>query len=264
MYENQIFFRSDKSQITMPYNKCDFERKNTKDELYLYLLKAYLRFHCTISGKVCTTLNAITSGCGYSIKGNSKKSNDKFREILLFLRDNKHITCNKDINTVKNSEYFEIQLISNNIFYCDKNFVNLTMSEYEKLINSEVSTGKNILLATYLCIKKNIYNNEENPSSKLSIPSNNVIKDAIGAASIKTVKSAISDLIKAEIIYCNKTAYYYKDIKTGAYLQTRNVYALNQEYLKFTKVALKEFYQVNYIYTVGEIDVSKIVYSKMI
>ena len=262
MIENQIFFRSDKNQITIPYSKCNFERKNEKYELDLYLLKAYLRFNCTVSGKVCTTLNAITSGCGYSIKGNSKRANDKFRELLLYLQGNRDIYCDKELETIKNSEYFELQLASNDIFYCEKNFVNLTMEEYDRLIAAETPTGKNILLATYLCIKKNIYYNADVPTPKLSIPSNDAIKNVLGVASVKTVKSAISDLQQLNMIYSNEVTYYYKDAKSDMYLPTRNVYALDRGELKRTKEALAEFYQVNYIYTASEIDTGKIVYLK--
>lgn len=258
MIENQIFFRSDKNQITIPYNKRNFERKNSKNELDLYLLKAYLRFNCTISGKVCTTLNAITSGCGYSIKGNSKRANDRFRELLLFLVQVKSISCEKDLRLIKNSEYFEFQLLSNDIFYCADSFVSLTLKEYEMLINSETSTGKNILLATYLCIKKNIYTGSDAPVPQLSIPSNDAIKGVLGVASVKTVKSAISELQQLNLIFCNDTAYYYKDAKSNTYLSTRNVYALERNELKRAKEALAEFYNVNYIYSVSEIGAEKV------
>lgn len=262
MSKNQIFFLADKNQITIPFNKNYFEKRNTKDDLDIYLLRAYLRFHCTVSGKICTTLDAITFGCGYSIKCNSRVSNERFRALLLSLQQNNLLDCDKDLNVIKNSEYFELQLSSNDIFYCDNNFVSLTMREYEAIIHSKTATKKNILLATYLCIKKNIYSNSDMQSYQLSIPSNDVIKNVIGVSSLTTVKSAIADLRKLNMIYCNDVIYYYKDSKTGSYIQTRNVYALNNNELHHTKEALKDFYQVNDIYTAGEIDTSKIIYSK--
>lgn len=262
MNNNQIFFLSNKNKITIPYNKSSFERKNTKSDLELYVLKAFLRFNCTVSGKICTTLNAITNGCGYSTKDHSKKSNERFRELLQCLQDNNDIYCSKDIGSIKHGEYFELQLTSNAIFYCEKSFVILTMKEYETLINSETSTNKSILLATYLCIKKNIYNNPDIQSYQLSIPSNDVIKNVIGVSSLTTVKAAIADLRKLNMIYCNDTVYYYKDLISDKYMQTRNVYALSNNELDYTKEALKDFYQVNDIYTASEIDTSKIVYPK--
>ena len=261
MSTSQIFFLTDKNQITIPFNKHCFERSNTKDDLDTYLLKAYLRFYCTVSGRICTTLDAITSGCGYSIKCNSRISNEKFRLMLLSLQQDNLIYCDKDLRDIKNSEYFELQLQNNDIFYCDKNFVSLTMKEYETIINSKTTTKKNILLATYLCIKKHIYNNTDTPAPQLSIPSNESIKKATGVSSVTTVKSAISELKKLGMIYCSETIYYYKDVKSNTYMQTRNVYALDQRELIHTKRVLTEFYQSN-VYAANEMDADKIMLVK--
>lgn len=254
MKSNSSFFISDKTQIMVSFAKNEFEKSNTKDDLNMYLLRSYIRFHCTVSGQVCTTLNAITLGCGSSIKGNSKVANEKFRDGLLWLQQNKYISCNKDLVTIKNSEYFEIQILDDCIFYCDKNFVLLTMSEYETIINSNTTSKKSILLATYLCIKKNIYHNDSIPMSNLAIHSHDTIKRVLGVSSNSTVRMALSELRELGLVYWEDTQYYYKNKKDDEYKFAKSVYALNKSDLKYTKSALMDFYQVDCIYTVGEIN----------
>lgn len=258
---NNKYFISDKTQIIVSFAKNEFERCNSKEELNRYLLRSYIRFYCTVSGKVCTTLNAITLGCGSPIKSNSKESNDKFREGLLWLQDNKFIYCDKDISKIKNSEYFEIQILNQDIFYCrDASFVSLTMQEFEDIVNSNTTTKKNILLATYLCLKKNIYNNIDMSLPSLAIPSHEAIKRVIGVSSVTTVGTAISNLKELKLIYSDDTTYYYKDPKLDVYKPARSVYALHKNDLKYTKDILKDFYQVDNIYTISEIDADKILY----
>lgn len=260
---NNIFFISDKKQITASFAKSNFERKNSKEELVLYLLRSYIRFYCTASGKVCSTLNAITEGCGSPTKGNSRESNDKFREALIWLQEQGFIICDKDIHTIKNSEYFEIQILNHNLFYCgDTSFVSISMHEFETIVNSQTTTKKNILLATYLCIKKNIYNNVDMYLPSLSVPSNEIIKRVLGVSSVTTVGTAIANLKELGLLYCDETMYYYKDLKTNVYKPTRNAYALTSSDLQYTKEVLKDFYQVDKIYTINEIDNDKIFYPK--
>ena len=260
---DNIFFITDKKQITASFAKSNFERNNSKEELVRYLLRSYIRFYCTASGKVCSTLNAITEGCGSPIKGNSKESNEKFREALIWLQEQKFIICDKDIYTLKNSEYFEIQILNKNVFYCcDTSFVSISMYEFETIVNSQTTTKKNILLATYLCIKKNIYSNIDMSLPSLAIPSNETIKRIIGVSSVTTVSTAISNLKELGLLYCDETTYYYKDMKANVYKPTRNAYALTKSELKYTKEVLKDFYQVDYIYTINEIDTDNIFYSK--
>lgn len=261
--QNNLFFITDKNKIIASFDKSNFERKNSREELVLYLLRSYIRFYCTVSGKVCSTLNVITTGCGGSIKGNSKEANEKFREALIWLQEHSYIVCNKDIHTLKNSEYFEIQILNQDIFYCrDASYVSLTMQEFEDIVNSNTPTKKNILLATYLCLKKNIYNNTDMTLPSLAIPSHESIKRVIGVSSVTTVGTAISNLKELELIYSDDTTYYYKDQKLDAYKPARSVYTLHQSDLKYTKEALKDFYQVDNIYTISEIDANKIIYPK--
>lgn len=261
--DDNLFFINDKNKIIASFAKSDFEKQNSKNELNMYLLRSYLRFHCTVAGQIGTTLNAITIGCGSPTKGNSKESNEKFRDALMWLQENKFISCNKDISQIKNSEYFEIQILNKNLFYCcDTSFVSITMQEFETIINSQTVTKKNVLLAVYLCIKKNIYINTGMSLPSLAIPSHEMIKKVIGASSVTTVRTAISNLEDLGLIYGNEIKYFYKDEKRNVYIPTRNVYALTRSDLKYTKEVLKDFYQVNNLYLTSDIDTEKIFYPK--
>lgn len=257
--QDNVFFITDKKQITVSFSKSNFEKRNSKEELISYLLKSYIRFYCTVSGKVCTTLNAITIGCGSPTKGNSKESNEKFRDALIWLQEQNFISCEKDIQKLKNSEYFEIQVLNQDMFHCsDTSFVSVSMDEFETIINSKTTSKKHILFVTYLCLKKNIYNNIDMSMPSLSVTSQDFIKNVLGISSVTTVKTAIAELKSLGLIYCSNIQYYYKDIKTNYYKLTRNAYSLNSEGLKYTKEVLKDFYQVNRLYTISEIDANKI------
>lgn len=257
--DDSLFFIRDKTKIMISFSKQDLERRNTKEELDMYLVKAYLRFHCTVSGKVCLTLNAVTLGCGSPINGHSKEANEKFRNALVWLQENKYIYCSKDINTVKNTEYFEATILQDSMFHCNTNFVLLSMDEYEKIINSPTTSKKNVLLATYLYIKKGIYHNDSMPLPKLVVTSHSNIKNILGVSSVTTVKTALADLNNINLLFWDDKQYFYHDRKKHVYKPAKNVYALSEADLQYTKDVLADVYQTD-IRLRHEIDNNNITY----
>lgn len=254
MKQNQLFFINDKDKITISYNKQNFNRQNTRDDIREYLVMAYLRFNCTVSGKVCATLTTIAAECGYPSKNNAKDNNDKIRETLCKFSQNGLFTCNKDLHTIRNTEYFELQLTDEyNIFYCDSNFVSLSMAEFETIIHNETRAKKDILFATYLCLKKYTYSNPDIKLPNLIVTTQDAIKRVVGVTSRNTIADALNDLVKLKLIYTNNLTYFYYDEIKNKFYPTASVYALDKAELYYAKEVLQEKYNVDAIYTSVEI-----------
>ena len=234
--DDNLFFIRDKTKIMISFSKQDLDKKNTKEDLDM--VAEYSKEVAIFkTANLSLGVNLMQALC----KAAAEVLAEKFRAALLWLQQKKFIRCDKDIGTIKNTEYFEVTILKEKLFHCDTNFVLLNMHEYETIINSKTSSKKNVLLATYLYIKKGVYYNENIPTPKLMVTSHDNIKRVLGVSSNTTVKSALADLKSLGLLYWDDTQYFYHDVKKDVYKPTKNAYALTQKDLKYTKEMLEDF-----------------------
>lgn len=181
-YINETIFISntEKESITVGFSKKDFKNHKGVSGLKFYLVIMYLRKHLQTFGEVFLTLNNLLEECGYSTKSHNKSIYSDFREIIKTELINKgYVTCNIDILTINPTEMFSLQLSEKkNIFYTKDNFVQFSVSEYEKIIKSDSKINKSVLVGVYLFIKQYIMDYPDDTISppRISFPSKQQIK----------------------------------------------------------------------------------------
>ena len=201
----------------------------------------YLRKHIQTFGLISLTLNDLLQECGYSTRTNNKSIYSDFREIIKTEIINKgYATCNIDIFTVKPNDMFYLQLsYGNNIFFTNENFVQITITEYEKICTIKSKINKSILLGVFLYIKQFIMDYSGNFSpAKISFPSKTQIAKGLDI-SIPTVESCILALESNKIIYIRRNMFVENKNVEGQYVPTRNVYALDSKELEGNAVLVE-------------------------
>lgn len=242
---NNIIFISNKEKqsITVGFSKKDFKNHKGISGLKYYLVIMYLRKHLQTFGEVYLTLNDLLKECGYSTKSHNKSIYSDFREIIKTEIINKgYATCNTDIFTVNPTEMFSIQLSEEkNLFYAKDNFVQFSISEYEKIINSNSKINKSVLVGVYLFIKQYImdYSNDAISPPRISFPSKQQIKKGIGISSFTTIENAISLLSEMKMIYIRTDMFVENMEKEDIYVPTRNVFALDSKELNGDAVLIE-------------------------
>lgn len=244
-YINNIIFilNEEKQNITVGFSKKDFKNHKGVSGLKYYLVIMYLRKHLQTFGEICLTLNNLLEECGYSTKSHNKSIYSDFREIIKTELINKgYATCNIDIFTINPTKMFNIQLSEKkNIFFTKDNFVQFSISEYEKIINSDSKVNKSVLVGVYLFIKQYImdYPSDMISPPKISFPSKQQIKKGIGISSFTTIENAISSLAEMEMIYIRTDMFVENTEEVNVYVPTRNVFALDIEELKGNAVLVE-------------------------
>lgn len=203
----------------------------------------YLRKHLQTFGEIYLTFNNLLEECGYSTKSHNKSIYSDFREIIKTELINKgYATCNTDIFTINPTEMFSIQLSEKkNVFYTKDNFVQFSISEYEKIIDSDSKVNKSVLVGVYLFIKQYImdYPNDTISPPRISFPSKQQIKKGIGISSFTTIENAISFLAEIKMIYIRTDMFVENTEEENVYVPTRNVYSLNAEELNGDTILLE-------------------------
>lgn len=237
-YINDIIFipNEEKQNITVGFSKKDFSNHKGVSGLKYYLIIMYLRKHLQTFGEIYLTLNNLLEECGYSTRSHNKSIYSDFREIIKTELINKeYVICNIDIYKINPTEMFSLQLSEKkNIFYTKDNFVQLSISECEKIINSNSKVNKSVLIGVYLFIKQYImdYSDDVFSPPRISFPSKQQIKKGIGISSFTTIENAISSLEKMKMIYIRTDMFVENTEEENTYVPTRNVFALNIEELK--------------------------------
>ena len=230
-------------QISFDRNKLNTTLD--KSEKVQMLITAFLRFHLTPLSTVHTSLNEIVSSCGYSTKSNNKENNSFFKEVLKDMVAKK-IIYTDNIDGLKNSQLFVIHCINKSIFYHNKFFVLLNYNEFNSIVNAPSTVSKANLLHGYLLVKQYIYHQMSDDVPKISYPSKQELTKRLGYSSDTSTETLLKNLVSSGLLHV-KTGMYIK--KDGVVIPTRNVYALNKSELKHADTVLKEFYQVDKIYT---------------
>ena len=182
--ETNFIPNGEKQNITVGFSKKDFKNHKGVSGLKYYLVIMYLRKHLQTFGEVYLTLNNLLEECGYSTRSHNKSIYSDFREIIKTELINKgYASCNVDIFTINPTEMFSLQLSERkNIFYTKDNFVQFSISEYEKISNSDSKINKSVLAGVYLFIKQYImdYPSDTISPPRISFPS----KQQIGRAHV--------------------------------------------------------------------------------
>lgn len=239
---NYIYLSDDDKQIT----SVGFSKKKIKDHkgisgLKYYLIILYLRKHIQTFGQVALTLNDLLKECGYSTNSNNKSIYSDFREIIKTEIINKgYASCSTDIFIVKPNDLFYIQLsYEKNIFFTEDSFVQITISEYEKICSLPSKINKSILLGIYLYIKQYImdYPGDIAPA-KISFPSKSQIAKGLDT-SIPTVENGLFVLESHQLIYIRRNMFVENKKEEGIFVPTRNVYALDPNELEGDSILIE-------------------------
>lgn len=240
--DNYIYLsEKDKKITSVGFSKKEIKNHKGISGLKYYLIILYLRKHVQTFGQVTLTLNDLLQEIGYSIKTNNKSIYSDFREIIKTELINKgYASCNTDIFVVKPNDLFYLQLsYENNIFFAEDSFVQITISEYEKICSLSSKINKSILLGIYLYIKQYImdYPGDIAPA-KISFPSKSQIAKGLDT-SIQTVENGLSVLESYKLIYIRRDMFVENKKEEGVFVPTRNVYALDPMELEGDSVLIE-------------------------
>ncbi|HKM01737.1 MAG TPA: hypothetical protein VJ083_06760 [Sedimentibacter sp.] len=193
-----------------------------------------MRKHIEHFGEINTTLNKLIDECGYSTKSHNNSSYLDFRKLIKEeIIDKGFATCNEDIMKIQPSSIFTLCLSSEkSIFYTEDNFVQLSIAEFEKIVNSKTGTiNKSVIAGVYLFIKQYIMSGSDLSDylPKVSYPSKQQIKKGIGISSITTIENAILSLSEMKLIFVAKDMYIEDSKNENVYIPARNVFALRKE-----------------------------------
>lgn len=235
MITNVFLKQEDKLTTTTGFSKDDFKYHKGVSGLKYYLIVMYLRKHAEIFGEVSFTLEKLLKESGYKTSSNNVKMYDDFRRIIhKEIIQKGYASSNDDILTITPKKLYTMQLSDDkNIFFTNKNFVQMSISDYDKIAQSETgSVGKSVLAGVYLYIKQFIMADSYSDQIKISYPSKNQIKKGIGIKSDTTISTAISSLESIGMIYVYRGMYIKNKNNKELYVPARNVYALNKRELK--------------------------------
>lgn len=240
--DNYIYLsEKDKKITSVGFSKKEIKNHKGISGLKYYLIILYLRKHVQTFGQVALTLNDLLQEIGYSTKTNNKSIYSDFREIIKTeLINNGYASCNTDIFVVKPNDLFYLQLsYENNIFFTEDNFVQITISEYEKICSLSSKINKSILLGIYLYIKQYImdYPGDIAPV-KISFPSKSQIAKGLDT-SIQTVENGLFVLESYKLIYIRRDMFVENKKEEGVFVPTRNVYALDPMELEGDSVLIE-------------------------
>lgn len=223
-----------------------------------FLVLAYLQKNKTLLDKVNLTFNDIIISCGYTPDRHLDKNNDDFKNIIINMIDKRQLIANRDIHKIKNNEFFTIDIIDKNLFHSDKNFVLVNIEEFDKIINNKTTASKSIVWGIYIYIKQFIPLDDN--QAKIAYPSKYGMQKKLGISSNTTVKKAIKDLVDLGMIYEYSERYYEND--DGDFEPTNNVFALEENELRYAEQVLCNYYKVDKTYQKGEFDSNKLKYQE--
>lgn len=240
--DNYIYLsEKDKKITSVGFSKKEIKNHKGISGLKYYLIILYLRKHVQTFGQVTLTLNDLLQEIGYSTKTNNKSIYSDFREIIKTELINKgYASCNTDIFVVKPNDLFYLQLsYERNVFFTEDSFVQITISEYEKICSLSSKINKSILLGIYLYIKQFImdYPGDIAPA-KISFPSKSQIAKGLDT-SISTVENGLSVLESYKLIYIRRDMFVENKKEEGVFVPTRNVYALDPMELEGDSVLIE-------------------------
>lgn len=240
--DNYIYLsEKDKKITSVGFSKKEIKNHKGISGLKYYLIILYLRKHVQTFGQIALTLNDLLQEIGYSTKTNNKSIYSDFREIIKTELINKgYASCNTDIFVVKPNDLFYLQLsYERNVFFTGDNFVQITISEYEKICSLSSKINKSILLGIYLYIKQYImdYPGDIAPA-KISFPSKSQIAKGLDT-SIQTVENGLSVLESYKLIYIRRDMFVENKKEEGVFVPTRNVYAIDPSELEGDTVLIE-------------------------
>ena len=240
--DNYIYLsEKDKKITSVGFSKKEIKNHKGISGLKYYLIILYLRKHVQTFGQIAFTLNDLLQEIGYSTKTNNKSIYSDFREIIKTELINKgYASCNTDIFVVKPNDLFYLQLsYERNVFFTEDSFVQITISEYEKICSLSSKINKSILLGIYLYIKQYImdYSGDIAPA-KISFPSKSQIAKGLDT-SISTVENGLSVLESYKLIYIRRDMFVENKKEEGVFVPTRNVYALDPSELEGDTVLIE-------------------------
>lgn len=239
-----FFTENDKTNINVGFSKKSFVYHKGVSGLKYYLIVMFLRKHMDTFGEISFTLNKLLDECGYLTKTHNSSIYSDFRKIIQYeIIDKGFATSSDNILTISPSNLYTLQLLPNKLlFFTNDNFVTLNVKEYETIAKSNIGkVSKSILVGVYLFIKQYILSDSPMTERfiKISFPSKQQIKKGIGVSSLTTIESAISILASLKMLYVGGDMYIEDLDEVGAYIPTRNVYALNEDELKSDAVLIE-------------------------
>ena len=223
--------------------------------LRYFLVLAYLQKNKTLLDKVNLTIDNLVIECGYTPDNHPNKTNDDFKSILKQLIDSEQIHTDVNIDKIRSNQFFTLD-IDRNLFHCDKNFVLVNIEEFDKIINNKTKASKSVVWGIYIYIKQWIP--LDDIQAKVAYPSKYGMQKKLGISSNTTVKKAVQDLVDLGMLYEYSERYY--ENSDGEFEPTNNVFALEENELKYAEQTLCSYYKVDRTYKKGEFDKDKLKY----
>lgn len=184
------------------------------------------------------TLDKLISDCGYVPKTGKGKTNEKFKNSLIFLQENDIIKCDIDLNTIRTKDLLTIKVKS---FERDKSHIALFYSSYKKIMEDNVKiTMKENMLLLYLHIKRGIgaKNTFGREIKYKSITNDTLMKKC--TISKDTLSGCLKELTGIGLIYYDNIGYV---IKNDTVKKASNVYTLEYDNLDIGLKASKKYYK---------------------
>lgn len=230
--ETVFFSDLEKKDVVVGFSKRNMQHHRGIAGLKYYLIVMFFRKHVQTFGEVTFSLNQLLTECGYSTNTHNKSMYDDFRKIIKNeILDKGYATSNQDILAVVPSELYTLVLSKKqNIFFTADNFVQISMYEYEAIVNQCTGrTNKSVVLGVLMFIKQYIFTDSN--FIQIAYPSKQQIRNGVGVSSITTVESAIKILVDLELIYIRTDLYVADIMDRDVFVPARNVFAIDQKHL---------------------------------
>jgi hypothetical protein len=242
----------------------------SKYDNFILLVYAYLYRFNSIEHYVPVTIKDMVSYFKFKPDRNSGRINDKFKAAIKSLLDMGYITfiscySDKDIKSFVDKESTDKNIkfaVNDNIMIWFKlnnfesvdywnpsgDFVQLTYSELDTILNYKNTKNVDKVISTYLNIKKWISVVDSETSRFVAFPSENKLANDIGCSS-RSIQEYVKQLIDAKLLY-KKNYGSFRRLRKGEEIKqnANTVYALDKKYLdgKYDKDALINYMKSNY------------------
>lgn len=231
--KHEYLFDKSKIMVAIPAESLN------KNYANYYLLNLYFRKYMSAFGYINTTLSHIIHNCGYIKSNPNSNIFNSFKSILSEYINKEYISLSCNLDELKTNTLFTITILKpEKLFSIDKNYILISVEEFDKIISSSTDCTISNLFLIYAYIKKSF-----DSVTGLSFPTISNIAKAVDITEV-TVVNIINKIIDRNLLYTRKDIYVGNINNSSMSLHPKNVYALSIDYLNDKNVikALEQVY----------------------
>lgn len=212
----------------------------------MLLVASYLKLNSPLNNNIGTSINIIAEKIGYKPDNHKNKINDKIKETLTLLIDQKDIFIESRLFWSNKTKWIQKDILlsdlvatecivihineDSKLFYTDDQYVVLTETEFLTIVQSATKTriDREEILNVYLNIKK--FMNFDKNSASLCYPSHTTLCRDCNISSTGAMNNIINCLIDMGLLYKYNSGRFKDNNDNVRY--ANNFYALEDGVLK--------------------------------